>query len=87
MILIASPSKPFTYTAKNTPRRHAIINEYEPEIEALYAAMDDNASADIPPPPTWTLDSARDFVRAVVKKTLERAVTDTDDLFQNGCDR
>ncbi|THG97397.1 hypothetical protein EW026_g4592 [Hermanssonia centrifuga] len=86
MILIASPSKPFMYTAKNNPRRHAIINQYEAEIEAVYATMDESASADIPPPPTWTLDSARDFVRAVVKKTLERAVTDTDDLFQNGCD-
>ncbi|KLO14348.1 acetyl-CoA synthetase-like protein [Schizopora paradoxa] len=36
MVLLAKPSKPFLYTAKNTTRRQAIIDEYEEEIDALY---------------------------------------------------
>jgi len=36
MVLLAKPSKPFLYTAKNTTRRQAIIDEYEEEIDELY---------------------------------------------------
>ncbi|KAI0070275.1 acetyl-CoA synthetase-like protein [Panus rudis PR-1116 ss-1] len=39
MILVVKPSKPFAYTVKNTARRQAIINEYESEIDALYARV------------------------------------------------
>ena len=58
MITVSTPEKPFTYTAKNTPRRHAIIREYEPEIDALYAAVDESTQADIEPPHSWNFASA-----------------------------
>ncbi|KAJ3532133.1 hypothetical protein NM688_g7469 [Phlebia brevispora] len=87
MITVSAPEKPFTYTAKNTPRRHAIIREYEPEIEALYAAVDESTQADLVPPPSWNAASAKAFVRAVVTRVLDHDLADTDDLFHSGCDR
>ena len=87
MILVSSPSKPFTYTAKGTPRRHAIINEYSPEIDALYATVDESMQADIPPPADWTTEETTTFIRAVVTRALKQSVTDEQDLFQCGCDR
>ncbi|KAJ7276812.1 acetyl-CoA synthetase-like protein [Mycena rebaudengoi] len=38
MIITASPSKPFEYTPKGTPRRPAALRLYSPDIEALYTA-------------------------------------------------
>ena len=87
MIIVSSAAKPFTYTAKSTPRRPAIIKEYEPEIEALYATVDETTQAHLPPPRSWNLPNTLDFVRFVVNGVMARAVSDTDDLFQKGCDR
>ena len=53
MIIVSSPSKPFTYTAKSTPRRSAIINEYKPDIDALYATVEDHPGT---PPATNILE-------------------------------
>ncbi|TCD65683.1 putative NRPS-like protein biosynthetic cluster [Steccherinum ochraceum] len=87
MILVTSPSKPFTYTAKNTIRRQAIIKAYESEIEALYAAAAETAQAeDLSPPQSWDVASATAFVRLVVTRVVKGALTDEDDLFQKGCD-
>ena len=87
MIIIASPSKPFAYTVKNTARRQAIINDYQPEIDALYDAVEETAQADIPPPLAWDIPHALRFVRVVVNRVLKSAVNDTDDIFLKGCDR
>ncbi|EKM51198.1 uncharacterized protein PHACADRAFT_103930 [Phanerochaete carnosa HHB-10118-sp] len=86
MIIVSSPAKPFTYTAKGTPRRPAIINEYQPEIEALYATVDETTQAHLLPPRSWTLPHAIEFVRSTVQEVMTRYVLDTDDLFQKGCD-
>lgn len=86
MIMVATPHKPFTYTAKNTARRPAVINEYAEEIEALYAAADETTQADLTPPSSWSYEPAKEFVRAVVNRVLEHEVSDYDDLFQHGCD-
>ena len=87
MIIVTSPSKPFTYTAKATPRRLAIISEYRDEIEALYATVEETAQAHLPPPRSWSLTDAIDFVRSVVHQVMTTRVSDVADLFQNGCDR
>jgi hypothetical protein len=87
MILVSSPSKPFTYTAKGTPRRHAIIKEYSPEIDALYATVDESMQADISPPSGWSREETIEFTRAVVTRSLKQSIADTQDLFQCGCDR
>ncbi|KAK0203694.1 hypothetical protein DFS33DRAFT_1383956 [Desarmillaria ectypa] len=41
MILVSSPSKPFTYTTKNTARRLPVTDDYEDEIQALYNTIED----------------------------------------------
>lgn len=43
MVIVASLSKPFTYTGKGTPRRNAVLNAYEPEIEQAYAAVEESS--------------------------------------------
>jgi hypothetical protein len=87
MILVASPSKPFTYTAKATARRQAIIADYDAEISALYDTVKETAQMDVPIPKDWTLPQTLHFVSDVVKKVLTKAVDDDDDIFQHGCDR
>lgn len=87
MILVASPHKPFTYTAKSTPRRQAIINEYEEEINALYDAVDETTQADLLPPRSWSPPDSKEFIRTVVRRVLDHAIGDSEDLFQRGCDR
>ena len=87
MIIVSKPSKPFTYTAKTTPRRPAIIAEYNDEIEALYAAVAETTQAHLPPPRTWKVTDGVDFVRSVVHHVMARRVLDTADLFHSGCDR
>ncbi|EPS94264.1 hypothetical protein FOMPIDRAFT_1055251 [Fomitopsis schrenkii] len=86
MIVVANPSKPFTYTAKGTVRRQAVLEEYAEEIGALYAKVEDSTQASIPPPLHWGLVTTLDFVRKVVSKVLVRGVDDDDDLFEHGCD-
>ncbi|KIP01948.1 hypothetical protein PHLGIDRAFT_319891 [Phlebiopsis gigantea 11061_1 CR5-6] len=86
MVMVVSPSKPFVYTAKGTPRRVAIINDYADEIEALYAAADEATEDDLSPPSNWSYDAAKEFIRAVVTRVLEHSVNDNDDIFQHGCD-
>ncbi|THU90375.1 acetyl-CoA synthetase-like protein [Dendrothele bispora CBS 962.96] len=87
MILVTSPSKPFTYTAKNTPRNNAIIKEYAPEIEAIYDSLEESTQSSIPVPAQWDLESSTEFVRAVVKKVLAiEDIGDDEDVFQRGVD-
>ncbi|THV01944.1 acetyl-CoA synthetase-like protein, partial [Dendrothele bispora CBS 962.96] len=87
MILVASPSKHFTYTAKNTPRNNAIIKKYAPEIEAIYNSLEESTQSSIPVPAQWDLESSTEFVRAVVKKVLAiEDIGDEEDVFQRGGD-
>jgi hypothetical protein len=87
MILVESSTKPFTYTAKNTPRRQAIINEYEPEIEAAYQAVRESSQTDVPSPEKWDEISVLHFVRAIVQRVMGKGVEDDVNLFEHGCDR
>ena len=88
MILVTSPDKPFTYTAKSTPRRQAIINEYEPEIEAIYAAAAESTQAeDLTPPVHWDEAETKEFVSTIVRRVVKAKLGDDDDMFQKGCDR
>ncbi|KAF7349949.1 Acetyl-CoA synthetase-like protein [Mycena venus] len=86
MIIVAKPSKPFTYTAKMTVRRGAVIAEYEEEIDILYNTVDESTTLNIPPLVNWRADSVRNFVRAAILSVLNVRVGDEDDIFQHGCD-
>ena len=90
MIIVASLDKPFSYTAKGTVRRQAIIKEYEAEIDAAYAAVEESSQDDIAVPADWSIPNVTDFVREVVIRTMKRsisAVSDSADLFEMGLDR
>ncbi|KAI0794928.1 acetyl-CoA synthetase-like protein [Abortiporus biennis] len=95
MIIVSSPDKPFTHTAKHTVRRPAVIREYEPEIEALYQKVEsiNNVSGETQKGSDseatiqdWSFNETLEFVRNVVVNVLERSVKDEDDIFQHGCD-
>lgn len=49
MIIVAKPTKPFTYTAKNTARRQAILTDYSDDILAVYETVEESTQANIPP--------------------------------------
>ncbi|KAF8968163.1 hypothetical protein BDZ97DRAFT_1655638 [Flammula alnicola] len=86
MIIVANPQKPFQYTAKSTARRQAIINQYDHEIEAVYAAIEATTQTTIPIPSKWDIVEITNFVGEVVNNVLVHKVADDDDIFQHGCD-
>jgi hypothetical protein len=90
MILITSLSKPFEYTAKNTPRRLTAIAAYAKEIDDAYRAVDETTRGDtnISAPEEWTFLSTLSYVRAVVRNVMQKEkLSDDMDIFQFGCDR
>lgn len=87
MIVLAIPSKPFTFTGKGSIRKSAVVADYAEQIETAYAAVEAGTLANVDAPATWTKETATDFVRAVVLKVLESKVGDNDDFFQHGADR
>ncbi|PCH42383.1 acetyl-CoA synthetase-like protein [Wolfiporia cocos MD-104 SS10] len=86
MIIVSKPLKPFTYTAKGTLRRGAVIDVYEDEINQLYETVEASSQSSIPPPSRWDIVSTTDYVRAVTRNVLVYPVKDDDDIFQHGCD-
>ena len=90
MIIVTSPAKPLTYTAKGTIRRQACINEYEAEINAAYDAVAESSQTHISAPDTWDLENVQDYVLRVVTEVMEepegKIAPDTD-LFEIGLDR
>jgi hypothetical protein len=70
-----------------TPRRSIIIANYEPEIEALYQAVEETTQATAVLPENWTPESTHHFVQSVVRSVIKEKVPEDSDLFQHGCDR
>ncbi|KAG2005477.1 hypothetical protein CC2G_001879 [Coprinopsis cinerea AmutBmut pab1-1] len=88
MIILSKPSKPFTYTAKGTARRQAVIRDYQEEIDELYEATGSSSqlSVEVELPVVWSYGNTLEFVREVVNSTLTKTVGDQDDIFHHGCD-
>lgn len=87
MVLVEKPNKPLTYTAKNTVRRQAVIDDYEQEIDRLYSAVSETTQADILPPVQWDIQATQGFVRTVITKVMKKDIADDDNILQHGCDR
>ena len=90
MIIVTSPSKPFTYSAKGTIRRQASIKEYQDEINAAYDAVKESSQENITAPTDWYNGEAKRYIREVVQKTMKakgQGVGDDADLFEGGLDR
>ncbi|KAF8989698.1 hypothetical protein BDQ17DRAFT_1288470, partial [Cyathus striatus] len=85
-ILIANPSKPFEFTAKGTPKRHAVLKAYSPEIENIYQASEQYTLTKVPAPVNWKLDEVRQFLRAVIVSVLGLDITDSESIFLAGAD-
>ncbi|THG97884.1 hypothetical protein EW026_g4198 [Hermanssonia centrifuga] len=85
-IIFSSPDKPFTYTGKGTARRQAIINEYQPEIEAMFEAIAISSHSEVDLPSSWSKTETLRFIRNVVHTVLERDIADDADIFQFGGD-
>ncbi|KAJ7087037.1 hypothetical protein C8R43DRAFT_939403, partial [Mycena crocata] len=86
MILVAKPSKPFTYTAKMTARRQAVIMDYRDEITALYDTVEQTATLNIPALSGWDASSILQFARDAIQNVVAKNIGDDDDIFQYGCD-
>ena len=87
-ITVTSPSKPFQYTAKGTPRRQVCLVDYKDEIEEVYKKVEETSQTQIALPSEWSEGSVRQYVRRVVETVLNIPnIQDGDDLFQQGCDR
>lgn len=87
MIIVSSPSKPFEYTSKGTPRRHFMTAKYDQEIQALYDTVRESSQIDVLIPEEWTEESVFQFVEETVWKVMQRDVPPDADIFQQGCDR
>lgn len=87
MVLITNPSKPLHLTAKGTLRRNIILDEYQREIEELYASVETCTWTDAAPPTTWDQANTTAFVRAVVHNTLRHPIDDNADIFRDSGDR
>ncbi|KAJ7449030.1 hypothetical protein B0H11DRAFT_2079260 [Mycena galericulata] len=79
-------SRLFTYTAKMTVRRQAVIADYEDEILALYETVEETTSRNIPPLVDWDVASILDFVRNAIHNVTGKDLGDDEDIFQHGCD-
>lgn len=87
-IIVNDPAKPLEYTAKGTPRRQVCIAAYEPEIDALYARVEQSSQKDLPLPRDWSLAVITEYVGDLVRKVMKNsALEDTSDIFLEGCDR
>ena len=86
MILVTKKDKPFTYSGKGTPRRKAIVTDYETEIEELYRTAEDTAINGFDYPTSWSPEDSRAYVRTVVLGVMLTTLGDDDDLFSRGCD-
>ncbi|KAK0201251.1 NRPS-like enzyme [Desarmillaria ectypa] len=88
MIIVTHPSKPFTFTAKGTLRRPAILEAYSKEIEAVYEAVDKISVSSIRAPQKWSLDDITEWIRRILQSLLraDAKISDMQDIFVVGVD-
>ncbi|KAL0566769.1 hypothetical protein V5O48_015232 [Marasmius crinis-equi] len=84
MVMVSSPSKPFTYTEKGTLRRKEILKAYASEIDTLYSELDEGVGIEISFPADATYDNIVTFVQAVLH-TIPLNVPEDEDVFRYGC--
>ncbi|TFK42646.1 hypothetical protein BDQ12DRAFT_719499 [Crucibulum laeve] len=86
MIVIADPTKPFQYTSKGTPMRHAVLDMYSSEIESAYRAVEASSCTEVPLPCSWDLSNVRAFIRAIIASIVNQKLSDTENIFMAGVD-
>ncbi|KAF7348965.1 NRPS-like enzyme [Mycena venus] len=87
MIVLATPSRPFQVSAKGTPRRQAILEDYAQEIDAAYVAFNRVAA---PAGPQvhgkFSINDALEIVRGQVHTNVRPSISDNENLFDAGAD-
>ncbi|KAJ6538443.1 hypothetical protein DFH09DRAFT_1398139 [Mycena vulgaris] len=87
MIVLAKPSRPFQVTAKGTPRRQAILDDYTQDIDAAYTAFDNAAPSAIPQARgEISMNDALEIVRGHVRTNVGPSISDQDNIFDVGAD-
>ncbi|EJT96909.1 acetyl-CoA synthetase-like protein, partial [Dacryopinax primogenitus] len=93
ILVSGTKKKPLIRTAKGTVSRNACLQQYEQEIEAIYAAAELPTKAVwAQPPTTWDEPALYEFVIRVVNGVMRSdkkdvpAVDENRDLFEQGCD-
>ncbi|KAJ7758347.1 hypothetical protein B0H16DRAFT_1720950 [Mycena metata] len=88
MIVLATLSRPFQMTPKGTPRRGAILEDYEKDIDAAYGAFDNNAapSAVSRARGEISMHDALEIVRGHVHANVRPRISDHENLFDAGAD-
>ncbi|EAU87887.2 ICS [Coprinopsis cinerea okayama7 len=78
MIILSKPSKPFTYTAKGTARRQAVIRDYQEEIDELYEATGSSSllSVEVELPVVWSYGNTLDLQATNIRNVLLRGLRD-----------
>jgi hypothetical protein len=89
MIVLAMLSRPFQMTAKGTPRRGAILEDYAKDIDAAYTAFDNNAAPSAVPQALGeiSMHDALKIVRGHVHANVGPRISDHENLFDAGADR
>ncbi|KAJ6475669.1 hypothetical protein DFH09DRAFT_446189 [Mycena vulgaris] len=87
MIVLAKPSRPFQVTAKGTPRRQAILDDYTQDIDAAYTAFDNTAPSAVPQARgEISMNDALEIVRGHVRTNVGPSISDQDNIFNAGAD-
>ncbi|KAL1860034.1 putative NRPS-like protein biosynthetic cluster [Paecilomyces lecythidis] len=84
-IRLASKTKPFKRTAKNTIQRRAVLNDYKKEIDTLYdTELTDGLDYYLPK--TVGPETITEYIRQTVIHVLGKKVSNTQDLYSTGLD-
>ncbi|KAL3473530.1 hypothetical protein BJX99DRAFT_272294 [Aspergillus californicus] len=85
MIRLSDPRKPFQLTPKGTTKRHAVNADYREEIDAIYAAQDQDLGPALPS--EIGVDSVQSWVLDIVASMTGKSdIKSTDDFFSLGLD-
>ncbi|KAJ7261532.1 hypothetical protein C8J57DRAFT_1471415 [Mycena rebaudengoi] len=87
MIVLATLIRPFQVTAKGTPRRQAILEDYAQDIHTAYAAFDRAAApASNQAHREISVNEALEIVREHVHTNVGPSISDHDNIFDAGAD-
>ncbi|TFK34940.1 hypothetical protein BDQ12DRAFT_760754, partial [Crucibulum laeve] len=86
MIIVATPAKPFEYTAKRIPRRAAVLASYASEIEEAYRGVESFSLTDIASPAKWDVNAVTEYIREVIRRVIGHNVEDMMNIFEVGAD-
>ncbi|KAF4573087.1 putative NRPS-like protein biosynthetic cluster [Pleurotus pulmonarius] len=87
MLLVVSPDTALPRTDKGSLKRKLVLELYKDQIDELYAAVEDAASAKSPPlPGILTAHTFTTYFTRLVNEAMNKAVQPTEDVFELGMD-